>query len=73
MPSSRSVSYTHLDVYKRQPWKTMSVKTVQRCSTSVSYTHLDVYKRQLQTFAALGMMCRGGVLSPLVGPGRPIQ
>ena len=48
------VSYTHLDVYKRQ---------VQRCpelvfhsswpgvvldtSRAVSYTHLDVYKRQV--------------------------
>ena len=58
---SISVSYTHLDVYKRQglkydPYgksvfiqKTVCIKTAQnaRCSsTAVSYTHLDVYKRQ---------------------------
>ena len=40
-----SVSYTHLDVYKRQ------VCGVQRAASAlaapVSYTHLDVYKRQM--------------------------
>ena len=40
----QTVSYTHLDVYKRQgsserPWPIYT--------TPVSYTHLDVYKRQL--------------------------
>ena len=55
------VSYTHLDVYKRQA-KGADAKeadadvviqvavpaqtTVELCSTAVSYTHLDVYKRQ---------------------------
>ena len=38
------VSYTHLDVYKRQPL----VRTLQRAWPGpVSYTHLDVYKRQV--------------------------
>ena len=50
-----SVSYTHLDVYKRQPvgynnnngshvyhQSSLGVRQVR----PVSYTHLDVYKRQ---------------------------
>ena len=54
------VSYTHLDVYKRQilaavppAWNVRSVNCVPGspidCAaiTPVSYTHLDVYKRQL--------------------------
>ena len=56
------VSYTHLDVYKRQPqWNPSSELTsgapaswpspirayTSRC-IPVSYTHLDVYKRQFQ-------------------------
>ena len=59
-----SVSYTHLDVYKRQVYpqterngKTQGVASqngiIGRIRQSslhpVSYTHLDVYKRQLQT------------------------
>ena len=50
--SPMSVSYTHLDVYKRQvslSWAMVSFKAVS-CSLvpakAVSYTHLDVYKRQ---------------------------
>ena len=43
------VSYTHLDVYKRQPVDMLiemdDVRAV-RGGTAVSYTHLDVYKRQ---------------------------
>ena len=57
------VSYTHLDVYKRQAYNNASI--LWRCVSidnngplmladkivdtlaSVSYTHLDVYKRQI--------------------------
>ena len=56
-----SVSYTHLDVYKRQTlyscvnkiWLTVKFdlnppgEYMQQRATSVSYTHLDVYKRQV--------------------------
>ena len=52
-----TVSYTHLDVYKRQGQdrgKTGSEEAAGACEEScpntwplpVSYTHLDVYKRQ---------------------------
>ena len=37
------VSYTHLDVYKRQPY---SCCVPGMKPGTVSYTHLDVYKRQ---------------------------
>ena len=60
MLSTESVSYTHLDVYKRQPVRAAPVamsayirqkencKPVLGCTNSpVSYTHLDVYKRQI--------------------------
>ena len=51
-----TVSYTHLDVYKRQP----PYSLIGLCNnksfffnfiniTFVSYTHLDVYKRQIVT------------------------
>ena len=53
------VSYTHLDVYKRQAWHLYYVLDLQNKETHriafheitksaipVSYTHLDVYKRQ---------------------------
>ena len=52
----QAVSYTHLDVYKRQPEQVGAEchllqrgfeKGVPRTFRSVSYTHLDVYKRQL--------------------------
>ena len=52
-----SVSYTHLDVYKRQSSLTEIKKHIflrceldspPCCVTAVSYTHLDVYKRQPQ-------------------------
>ena len=59
MQDSMAVSYTHLDVYKRQmcinpndpknAWlkgKKVIVPLVNRV-IPVSYTHLDVYKRQL--------------------------
>ena len=53
---ARPVSYTHLDVYKRQVPASApepsghcasmrAVASSKRCR-SVSYTHLDVYKRQ---------------------------
>ena len=50
-----AVSYTHLDVYKRQGLVCMRVHRgqkfstfpIERCLESVSYTHLDVYKRQI--------------------------
>ena len=51
-----AVSYTHLDVYKRQglPFLKMAAEmtggglsiTSQPGRGTVSYTHLDVYKRQ---------------------------
>ena len=40
-----SVSYTHLDVYKRQHHNISHSHSTQRV-LPVSYTHLDVYKRQ---------------------------
>ena len=53
----KPVSYTHLDVYKRQgyiptrkPENQESLKdasSVEPLSIPVSYTHLDVYKRQV--------------------------
>ena len=46
----RAVSYTHLDVYKRQQrghqHPVGGVAGVDGCHRPVSYTHLDVYKRQ---------------------------
>ena len=56
-----AVSYTHLDVYKRQAygpcrttaktgWHRAAQKTPEEKNggaTPVSYTHLDVYKRQI--------------------------
>ena len=46
-----TVSYTHLDVYKRQNGKRTNVILGPKNSLlygagTVSYTHLDVYKRQ---------------------------
>ena len=47
------VSYTHLDVYKRQEYANLKdyiqaviVPDMQKKLRPVSYTHLDVYKRQ---------------------------
>ena len=57
--NSTSVSYTHLDVYKRQAVSCQGPAVLQRghswkpdgqtadCCAAVSYTHLDVYKRQV--------------------------
>ena len=56
-----TVSYTHLDVYKRQVYVTAQINGVTATlmidtganvslmdsTEPVSYTHLDVYKRQL--------------------------
>ena len=58
-PHFASVSYTHLDVYKRQPYpilwiglRRIALLAVTQFTfasfTAVSYTHLDVYKRQFQ-------------------------
>ena len=41
-----SVSYTHLDVYKRQTYYLSGEYLNQDGIAPVSYTHLDVYKRQ---------------------------
>ena len=47
-----AVSYTHLDVYKRQPSAYLAQRSLkllisdEGSSFPVSYTHLDVYKRQ---------------------------
>ena len=51
-----TVSYTHLDVYKRQVYELVAGRMLETFSgacvkentflTPVSYTHLDVYKRQ---------------------------
>ena len=55
----RAVSYTHLDVYKRQTlyraiYANTNIKSCgagdwadEPCKRTVSYTHLDVYKRQV--------------------------
>ena len=45
-----TVSYTHLDVYKRQLMVLCAAKASMMAfinSVAVSYTHLDVYKRQV--------------------------
>ena len=63
-----AVSYTHLDVYKRQMWvrsrRARASSTPAHCPsthsgsskgdtfTSVSYTHLDVYKRQAMSLSS---------------------
>ena len=44
-----AVSYTHLDVYKRQTQQRYLAPrqaSTQHQLVAVSYTHLDVYKRQ---------------------------
>ena len=57
MPAIKSVSYTHLDVYKRQDIAYCGVDIIRdnagklyvlevNSIPAVSYTHLDVYKRQ---------------------------
>ena len=50
MCRKRPVSYTHLDVYKRQEKRKLTEAEVRRevrsTNPAVSYTHLDVYKRQ---------------------------
>ena len=64
-PRYTSVSYTHLDVYKRQDEMTVNSSTYaipfyqslgfdkiagKQCTNAVSYTHLDVYKRQVRYY-----------------------
>ena len=57
------VSYTHLDVYKRQGvarnirvrkgelrFRVCHPESETRCDGAVSYTHLDVYKRQADLY-----------------------
>ena len=52
LPGINAVSYTHLDVYKRQPLMCIehglgkAAGFEQAEAQPVSYTHLDVYKRQ---------------------------
>ena len=52
MSDSGSVSYTHLDVYKRQVTRFGLGRSPLRAMMPVSYTHLDVYKRQPEEIAA---------------------
>ena len=53
-----AVSYTHLDVYKRQVLRPMRGKPVNPVNPTspipVSYTHLDVYKRQVLRLRSAG-------------------
>ena len=61
----KAVSYTHLDVYKRQVVsggeitaqgaKADILPELLTDSSAVSYTHLDVYKRQV-----IDLFARGG-------------
>ena len=58
----KPVSYTHLDVYKRQPLDEQAAEDCRKVLSAffeemteweqymepVSYTHLDVYKRQTE-------------------------
>ena len=54
IPGLEPVSYTHLDVYKRQDGAQMGIMSprdalkmaIDKDLDPVSYTHLDVYKRQ---------------------------
>ena len=51
---NKAVSYTHLDVYKRQIPAELSCNVcVRAIRYPVSYTHLDVYKRQVKISAKL--------------------
>ena len=54
---SMAVSYTHLDVYKRQGgadgiahFKLIDLRLAIDPAGAVSYTHLDVYKRQMKGY-----------------------
>ena len=54
----KAVSYTHLDVYKRQVLinglrddQQQGQQRHQHAAAAVSYTHLDVYKRQAHNWA----------------------
>ena len=70
--SASAVSYTHLDVYKRQANQLseqiatfLGAEAVITTSTAVSYTHLDVYKRQVMgvivlLFQAI-LLAHGGI------------
>ena len=60
--SNGAVSYTHLDVYKRQMTELPFSKLVTRAKP-VSYTHLDVYKRQVVDWSLVG--AAGRAISPL--------
>ena len=62
--TGRPVSYTHLDVYKRQIFNSLRkldvlqelvddrdvTEIMVNGPNAVSYTHLDVYKRQIQAY-----------------------
>ncbi|QCD86849.1 hypothetical protein DEO72_LG3g1377 [Vigna unguiculata] len=53
---AEAVSYTHLDVYKRQLMYCLAALNLPLGDDAVSYTHLDVYKRQLMyCLAALNL------------------
>ena len=72
MLSVSSVSYTHLDVYKRQVLNTPYIPVTyvlisqiidRQChffKYTVSYTHLDVYKRQAHKLQVY-MVCLGQI------------
>ena len=59
----RPVSYTHLDVYKRQEcgsFRSCANAGKRKAATSiipVSYTHLDVYKRQVEAVTVGSAAC----------------
>ena len=68
--SPTAVSYTHLDVYKRQPLSqqtpTISWANALLITTApVSYTHLDVYKRQLIRYPLIISSPQYGHFMPL--------
>ena len=78
------VSYTHLDVYKRQLHKRSGVesssngwpvrfrKLSQMSSSPVSYTHLDVYKRQASRSAPPRPVPNRRGFSPLPDKALPV-
>ena len=70
----RTVSYTHLDVYKRQVhimalgWES-KVPALLEAAGPVSYTHLDVYKRQVdQGCTVVDVIVEHPIYGQLTGP-----